>query len=42
MKKIIKCSPCGAETWYEDNGKGVGVVDAYRSLKSKCKCGDEE
>lgn len=39
MKKIIKCD-CDETTWY-DNRSTVAMVDAWRALQIKCKCGDE-
>lgn len=41
MKKTIRCV-CGVDTWYESETQSVTYVDAWRTLQSKCKCGDEE
>ena len=38
MKKIIKCE-CGEKTWYDEKST-VAMVDAWRTLQIKCKCGE--
>jgi|11BtaG_2_1085332.scaffolds.fasta_scaffold00008_69 hypothetical protein len=38
MKRIIKCD-CEQQTWYDDKST-VAMVDAWRTLQIKCKCGE--